>query len=164
MAIDFAKHLKRAHLVSFSLLVVFSLIDWAIAAWLVAHYNKHGYPNHSIRDRTRFLLFTGLWTFVFSFVYIFGLLKAASSFAFSIASHAIFLFITWVFWLSGAAAITAALGDNWKGGNSDTLYALEGFAWICWIITTFLFSFVLFAGTRAARGGNGFGGALVESA
>ncbi|GAA5985428.1 hypothetical protein JCM11641_000154 [Rhodosporidiobolus odoratus] len=163
MPVDFSKHLKRTHLVCFSLLIFFSLIEWAIAAYLVSHYNGSGYPNHSIRDRTRFLLFTGLWTFVLSPVYIFGLARAAGSFVFSIASHVVFLFLTWVFWLSGAAAITAALGQHWHQGHSDTLYALEGFAWINWIIVTILFAAVLFGGARAARGGNGFGGALVDS-
>ncbi|GAA6029647.1 hypothetical protein JCM8097_000983 [Rhodosporidiobolus ruineniae] len=158
----FDTHLKRGHIATFSFLILFSLIEWAIAAWLVAHFNKHGAPNSSVNGKVRFLLFTGLWTFVFSIVYVIGFLKATTSFAFSIASHAVWIFITWVFWLSGAAAITAALGSNWHGGNSDTLYALEGFAWLNWIIVTFLFIGVIFTGFRSARSGNGFGGAMVD--
>ncbi|GAA5870234.1 hypothetical protein JCM8547_006922 [Rhodosporidiobolus lusitaniae] len=89
-------------------------------------------------------------------------MKATTSFAFSIASHAVWIFITWVFWLAGAASITAALGSHWHRGHGDTLYALEAFAWINWIIITLMLIGVIMAGLRSARSGNGFGGALVE--
>ncbi|GAA5821088.1 hypothetical protein JCM3770_000085, partial [Rhodotorula araucariae] len=132
-------HTKRGHIATFSLLILFSLIEWAIAAYLVNTYNKHNnYPSHSIRDRVRFLLFTGLWTFVFSIFYLVGFLKATASFLFSIASHAVWLFVTWVFWLAGTAALTASLNGSldcgsFNGPHCDTLNALEAFGWINWI-------------------------------
>ncbi|GAA5839506.1 hypothetical protein JCM11251_002743 [Rhodosporidiobolus azoricus] len=159
---SFDTHLKRGHVVTFGLLVFFSLIEWAIAASLIQDFSSEFPRSNSVRDKVCFLLFVGLWTFVFSFVYIFGFLKATTSFAFSIASHAVWIFITWVFWLAGAAAITAALGTNWNRGHEDTLYALEAFAWINWIIITIMLFVVLFTGWRSARGGNGFGGAMVD--
>ncbi|GAA5870522.1 hypothetical protein JCM8547_002040 [Rhodosporidiobolus lusitaniae] len=76
---------KRGHLASFGCLVFFSLIAWAIAATLVDDYNDNGYPTGAVKDRVRFLLFTGLWTFVFSIVYIIG---ASFSFPFSDISGA----------------------------------------------------------------------------
>ncbi|GJN89879.1 hypothetical protein Rhopal_002868-T1 [Rhodotorula paludigena] len=149
---------KRGHITTFSILAVSSLITW---------FNDGGYPSGAIRDRTRFLLFTGLWTFVFTFVYIFGFLKASTSFLFSIASHAVWLFVTWVFWLAGAAAITASLDGglscgDWPFANCNQLNALEAFAWISWIIITIMLAFVLFAGARSARSGSGFGGPMVD--
>ena len=61
-------------------------------------------------DRVRFLLFTGLWTFFFSFFYLFGFLKATTSFLFSIASHVAWLFLTWVFWCVPLARFQARTG------------------------------------------------------
>merc|ERR1712093_545014 len=49
-------HTKRGHVVTFSLLILFSLIEWAIAAYLVNTYNSNdNYPSNSVRDRVRFL-------------------------------------------------------------------------------------------------------------
>ncbi|POY74036.1 hypothetical protein BMF94_2848 [Rhodotorula taiwanensis] len=162
-------HIKRGHIVTFSLLTVFSLIQWCIAAALVGEYNnKNTYPNNSYRDRIRFLLFVGLWTFVFSIVYIAGFLTAATNFLFSIASHAAWLFLTWVFWLAGSAAFAAALGGslncgNYELGHCSTLNSLEAFSWICFIIVTFMLVFTIWVGARSARSGNGFGGAVVQA-
>ncbi|BGO90581.1 hypothetical protein NBRC10512_005301 [Rhodotorula toruloides] len=162
-------HIKRSHIVSFSLLALFSFIEWVICAVLVSSYNSHNdYPSHSIRDRVRFLLFVGLWSFLFSFFYLAGFLTAATSFLFSIASHAVWIGITWVFWLAGAAAITDTLGGGLDCGNfhlahCHQLNAVEAFGWINWILITFLLAFVLFAGARSARSGNGFGGPLTPA-
>ncbi|GAA5848838.1 hypothetical protein JCM9279_002960 [Rhodotorula babjevae] len=161
-------HTKRGHVVTFSLLIFFSLIEWAIAAYLVNTYNhNNNYPSNSVRDRVRFLLFTGLWTFFFSIFYLVGFLKATTSFLFSIASHVAWLFITWVFWLAGTAAFAASLGGSLDCGNYDaphchTLNALEAFGWINFVIITLMFAYALFAGARSARSGNGFGGAMVD--
>ncbi|GAA5861076.1 hypothetical protein JCM3774_002184 [Rhodotorula dairenensis] len=162
-------HIKRGHIVTFSLLTLFSLIEWIIAAALVARYNRdNNYPSNSVRDRTRFLLFTGLWTFVFSIVYLAGFLTAATNFLFSIASHVVWLFVTWVFWLAGTAALTSSLGGSldcnvYLGPHCGQLNALEAFGWICWVIVTFMLAFAVWIGARSARGGNGFGGAVVSA-
>ncbi|GAA5891667.1 hypothetical protein JCM5296_005504 [Sporobolomyces johnsonii] len=168
MPINVDTHVKRGHPIVFGLLILFSLIEWIQCAVLVSSYNHHNdYPSNSIRDRVRFLLFCGLWTFVFSFVYIVGFFQAASSFAFSIASHAVWIFVTWVFWLAGAAALTNSLGGGldcgeFKGAHCNQLNNAEAWAWISWITTTFLLAVVLMLGGRSARGGNGFGGAMVD--
>lgn len=116
-----------------------------------------------------------------------GFLTSATSFLFSIASHAVWLFITWIFWcvslqaqdrgdlansrlslnrLAGAAAITNTLGgglncDDYPGAHCNQLNAAEAFAWINWILATFAFAVILFVGARSARSGNGFGTALI---
>ncbi|GAA5952442.1 hypothetical protein JCM21900_005311 [Sporobolomyces salmonicolor] len=168
MPVNVDTHVKRGHPIVFGLLILFSLIEWIQCAVLVASYNHHNdYPSDSIRDRVRFLLFCGLWTFVFSIAYIVGFFKAASSFAFSIASHAVWIFVTWVFWLAGAAALTNSLGGgldcgDFHGGHCHQLNNAEAWAWISWITTTFLLAVVLMLGGRSARGGNGFGGAMVD--
>lgn len=116
-----------------------------------------------------------------------GFLRATSSFLFSIASHGVWLFLTWVFWsvpsrrllhpleadptlfrrLAGAAAITNALGGGLNCGSMrgfahcNQLNAAEAFAWINWILATFAFVVVVVVGARSARRGDGFGGAVV---
>jgi hypothetical protein len=103
--------------------------------------------------------------------------EGADSFPFS-------LFITWVFWLSGAAAITAALNGGLNCGRFNIPYcgqlnALEAFAWICWsvvitkldpmnevlnniyrIMVTVMFFASLTLGFRAMRRGDGIKGPL----
>lgn len=155
-------------------------------------------------NRTRFLLFTSLWTIVFSIAYLVGMslisdstrtaligcegfLQARSNFLFSIASHVIWMFLTWLFWLAGAAAITSALGGGLNcnalpegfghcyqlcvlllsASHTATMLTLrcsnsaEGFAWLNWIIATLFLAYLLFVGWRSARSGNGFGAPLV---
>ncbi|BGP54705.1 hypothetical protein JCM8202_003212 [Rhodotorula sphaerocarpa] len=162
-------HVKRGHIISFSLLTVFSCIAWIIAAALVSYWNgSSSYPSGSEGVRIRFLLFVGLWTFIFSLVYIVGFLVAASSFIFSIASHVVFLFITWVFWLSGTAAFASSLGGSldcsyYTGPYCTQQNALEAFGWICFILTTFMLVGAIMVGAKSARSGNGFGGSLIQA-
>ncbi|GAA6062214.1 hypothetical protein JCM10212_006449 [Sporobolomyces blumeae] len=160
-------HVKRAHPILFGLLILFTLVGWAMCAAVVNHFNSNEWPNNSYRDRVRFLLFANLWTFVFAIIYLVGFLKATTSFLFSIASHAAIIFLSWVFMLAGVAALTDTLGgglncDNFRYSYCGTLNGIEGISWLNWIILTILLVFILVLGGRSARSGNGFGGTLVE--
>ncbi|KAL8290302.1 hypothetical protein RQP46_003241 [Phenoliferia psychrophenolica] len=164
----FDDHVRRGHPIVFGLLAFFSFVELIQSAVLVGSYNRHDdYPSTAIEQRTRFLVFVSLWTLFFSLAYIYGFLRATSSFLFSIASHGVWLFITWIFWLAGAAAITNALGGGLDCGSMkgfahcNQLNAAEAFAWINWILATFAFSVVIVVGARSARRGDGFGGAVV---
>ncbi|KAJ3485233.1 hypothetical protein NLI96_g5106 [Meripilus lineatus] len=163
---------RRGHPITFGLIIVFATIELAISAWLVAKYEAHNnYPSIGVRDRTRFLLFTSSWTIFFSMFYLILFLHSAStgSIMTSVASHLLFLVPTWIFWVSGAAAITAALGGGLDCGTTDDVYcgqlnALEGFAWINWILVTFAFIVVIIRGISASRRGDGMRGQLVAGA
>ncbi len=77
----------------------------------------------------------------------------------SIASHAVWLFITWIFWTATAASITHMLGGGLDCSNTfyahcGQLNAAEAFAWINWIIVTVAFVIVILLGTRSLRSGN----------
>jgi len=164
----FDDHVRRGHPFVFGFITLVSLIELIITAILVHDDNSNGgLYSHTIRDRERFLLFTSLWTILFSIFYIVGFLKASGSFLLSIASHGIWLFITWVVLLAGAAAITDTLGGSATCGrfglpHCHQLTATEAFAWINWILLTFAFFIVVFTGARSMRSGDGFGGPLVR--
>ncbi|PSS29777.1 hypothetical protein EW026_g6039 [Hermanssonia centrifuga] len=167
---NFDPHVRRGHPIVFGLLILFAIIELALSAWLTSRYNAHhNFPSTGVRDRTRFLLFTSIWTVFFSFLYMILFLHSASSGSVltSVGSHGIFLFITWVFWIAGSAAITAALGGGLNCGRDpinycDQLNALEAFGWIETVLTTFAILIVMFRGISASRRGDGLRGQLVS--
>ncbi|KAH7911581.1 hypothetical protein BJ138DRAFT_1006300 [Hygrophoropsis aurantiaca] len=164
----FDTHMRRGHPIVFSLIIFFSIIELAISAWLTSRFNSHrNYFSSAEQDRTRFLLFTSLWTIVGSALYMVFFFVSPSSVITSVASHIFFLVLTWIFWTAGAASITAALGG---GLNCRTqvvfvycgqLNALEGFAWVVWILVTLAILVVIVRGIQAARRGDGMRGPLV---
>ncbi|KAL7423174.1 hypothetical protein Q5752_002474 [Cryptotrichosporon argae] len=165
--VDTAPHVERGHPIIFALLCVFAIIEGCITAWLVAKFNdNNSYPSNSYRDRLKFLVFTSWWTVVFTALYIAAFLLAATSFVASLASHTIWLFITWVFWLAAAASITAALGGGKRCGHADLLYcnhlvAAEAFAWIEFILISLAFIVVAWLAYTALRRGDRLSAALV---
>jgi len=167
----FDTHIRRGHPIVFGLIVFFGIIELAISAWLVSHFNKHhNYSSTSERDRVRFLLFSSIWTVVFGALYVVLFLHSATgSIATSVLSHGIFLFFTWIFWTAGAAAITSSLGGGLNCSTQNTfvycgqLNALEGFAWAIWIVVTFAILIVFIRGVTAARRGDGLRGHLVSA-
>ncbi|GBE77313.1 hypothetical protein BKA93DRAFT_767901 [Sparassis latifolia] len=169
MAFDFDPHIRRGHTIVFAFIIVFAIIELSISAWLTARYNSHhNFPTSAIRDRTRFILFASSWTVLFSSLYLILFLHSPSgSILTSVLSHAIFLFMTWVFWLAGAAAITQALGGGLSCGKFDhvtycgQLNALEGFAWVLFIVTFFALFIVFLRGISATRRGDGLRGQLI---
>ncbi|KDQ62851.1 hypothetical protein JAAARDRAFT_357786 [Jaapia argillacea MUCL 33604] len=169
MSID--SHVRRGHPIVFGLIIFFAIIELAISAWLTSMYNKHSnYFNLGVRDRSRFILFSSIWTIVFSIAYMGMFLQSATGSVFtSVASHIIFLFLTWVFWLAAASSITAALGGGLNCKLDGVVYcgqlnAEEGFAWVLFVLTTFALIAVLIRGISAARRGDGYRGQLVTTA
>lgn len=76
----------------------------------------------------------------------------------SIASHAVFIFITWVFWLAGTAALSSKDGGSCQEGvtNCSAVKALQAFGWIGFIILTAMLGVIGFLAFKAFRGGRGF--------
>ena len=64
----------------------------------------------------------------------------------------------WLFWMAGAAALTASLGGgadcNLNIAYCGQLNASEAFAWIEWILMTFTLVVVLILGSSAIRRGD----------
>ncbi|KAH8094641.1 hypothetical protein BXZ70DRAFT_350502 [Cristinia sonorae] len=161
-------HVRRGHPITMGLIIFFSIIQLSISAWLTSQFNKHhNYLSISIRDKTRFILFTSIWTIVVAFLFmILFLHSAGGSVLTSVGSHAVFLFITWVFWLAAAASITAAYNGGLNCSGNHIVYcgqqnAQEGFAWLLWVLTTFALIITIVRGIAASRRGDGLRGALV---
>jgi len=111
-----------------------------------------------------FLLFCSIWTTFLSPIFPALLFFESAAIFTGTAAHAIFLLLSWVFWLSGAAAITEALGGGLNCGTHvvycGQLNALEAFAWIIWVLLTVGFTVVLVLGVRARRLREGYNGPL----
>ncbi|GAA95061.1 uncharacterized protein L969DRAFT_95964 [Mixia osmundae IAM 14324] len=153
--------MKAAHPALFATIVFFSLIEIGISGALVGDYNRDG-GKTSLKTATRFLLFASLWTFIFGIFYIFGFLRMAGNVLFSIASHGIWVFVTFIFWLAGAAALAQQLRTNPNFPHETTLRACEAFAWMNAIILAGLLVLIGLSGMKSSRDGNGFGGSLAE--
>lgn len=73
---------------------------------------------------------------------------------------------SWIFWLAGAAALTAALGGGLSCGNTNIAYCNQlnasiAFAWIQFIIITILLVVIAFIGTSALRRGDRLSSGLI---
>ncbi|KAI0706158.1 hypothetical protein BC835DRAFT_1260474 [Cytidiella melzeri] len=168
---DYDRHIRRGHPITFGLIIAIAIIELAITSWLVSRFNAHhNYFSTDERDRTRFLLFASIWTIFFSFLYMLLFLHSASSGSVltSVGSHGVFMFITWIFWTAGAAAITQTLGGGLNCGYvlgvtyCDQLNAAEAFAWIEFILFTFALVVVTIRGVASTRRGDGFRGQMVS--
>ncbi|KAJ8508626.1 hypothetical protein ONZ45_g9121 [Pleurotus djamor] len=161
-------HIRRGHPIVFGLLILFGIIELSISAWLTSRYSaRHDYFSLTLRDRVRFTLFTSIWTVVFSIAYLVLFWHSATgSILTSVASHLIFLFLSWVFWTAAAASVTEVLGGGINCSNTAVNYcaqlnALLGFAWVEWILVTLAIVVVIIRGVSAARRGDGYRGPLV---
>jgi hypothetical protein len=160
--------IRWGHRVTFGAIVLFSIIELCIAAWLAAQYAAHhNYPRVSVRDRVRFVLFCATWTVSFGSMMMILFLHSTTGPLASIGAHLLFLGLTWIMWTAGAAAITQALGGGLHCKTQDLfvycthLNALEGFAWLIWILVTFALIAVLIRGIT--RKGDGYGAGLVSA-
>ncbi|KAI9513084.1 hypothetical protein F5148DRAFT_466259 [Russula earlei] len=161
----FDRYLRRGYFVFFAVLVVIAAIELAISAWLTSRYHEHhNYLSTTERDRVHFLLFCSIWSTILSPILPTLLLLESAIFLTGIAANVIFLFLSWLFWLSGAAAITESLGGglncNFGYVYCGQLNALEAFAWIEWVLLTLGFTIVLVLALRAIQRGEGYNGRL----
>lgn len=148
----------------------------------------------SVSTRVAFLLFCGLWSaparrphvswlltrpclasptaFLFSIVFIVGALFAAGNIAFSIVAHLVWLGLTFIFFLSGSAALTSIVRHHhWNHQSrlqilegwfhllfwasrafADLAWLLAGFAWTETILVFIAIFFVLAIGTKRGEG------------
>jgi len=161
--------IRRGHTITFTIILLFSIVELSIAGWLVSRYNAHrNYRNLANRDRVRYTLFASAWTVVGSiFFLVLFLHSATGSIMTSIASHLVFLVLTWIIWLAAAVSITAMLSGGLDCPTQDKfvycgqLNTLEAFAWMIFIIVTFMLGVTVIRGVTASRRGDGYRGGLV---
>jgi len=159
---------RRGYPIFFSFVVAFSIIELAISGWLVARFNhNHNYRSLGERDRVRYFLFVSAWTTLLLPILMFLFMVARNSALASVLTHIIFLFITWVLWLTASAALTQSIGGG-LNCSADSVFvycnqlnALAAFGWITWIFLTIALFLVLLLGIRTVRRGDGYGGSLI---
>ncbi|CCV00683.1 unnamed protein product [Malassezia sympodialis ATCC 42132] len=162
---DLSSVIRKGHPIAFAIFIVLSLILAIIASAVVANLNHHGNDvSNLIRDTTRFMVFTGWWSVLFGAIFLALFVTGIGGVLSSIASHGIFVLITWIFWLCGSAALSNAVGnakcvsdENADGfiRDCDALKAIVAFGWIGWVELTLLLGVILFLGMKAFRGGRG---------
>ncbi|WFC96485.1 hypothetical protein MBRA1_003143 [Malassezia brasiliensis] len=160
--VDLSSAVRRGHPIAFGIFTVFALIVAIIASAVVADFNSNGQPSSKlVRDSTRFMVFAGWWGFLFSLVYIGLFLSGIGGFLSSIASHAVFIFLTWVFWLAGSAALSTKVGsadcsaDDNGIPDCSALRAICAFGWIGWIELTCMLGVICYLAYKAFSGGRG---------
>ncbi|KAJ7494365.1 hypothetical protein B0H11DRAFT_2156159 [Mycena galericulata] len=161
-------HVRRGHPITFGLIILFGIIELALSAWLTSKFNMlHNERTLTERDRVRFTLFTSTWTVIFSTLMLVLFWHSSDgSVLTSVLSHLIFLGFSWLLWTASAAAVTEMLGGGLNCKTQDAyvycnqLNALEGFAWVEWLLVTFAIIVVLIRGIAAARRGDGYRGSL----
>ncbi|KAF8972249.1 hypothetical protein BDZ97DRAFT_1018524 [Flammula alnicola] len=93
-------------------LVLSSLTEVAFASWLVLQYRfNHNYPNVEFRSGTRLLLFASSWTSFTAGAYTLLFLHPRWSKhpVSSIGAQAIWIFVTWLFWVVGAGIVNTSV-------------------------------------------------------
>lgn len=137
-ALTWGQHQKKRHPAIFGLLAFVSFIVAVIASTLTTDFNNKGNAQSSaITGAVRYSVFVGWWTFLFSIVYLVLFLVGKGGVVTSIAGHAIWIVLTWIFFLAGAGAVTGSMHGAQNCSTSDLRYcgsmeALMAFSWIAW--------------------------------
>jgi len=160
---------RKGHPIVFGVLIVAAIIELCIAAWMTAKYNTNqNFPNSTFQTRVRYILFASIWTVLLGSIYLTLFIFMAGNVVASIGSHFVFLFLTWIFWLAAATALTQSLGGTLDCNIQDQvvycghLNALEGFAWLIWLLLTLMLFFVAIRGIMGARRGDEVTAPMVE--
>ncbi|KAH6910983.1 hypothetical protein BKA70DRAFT_1269088 [Coprinopsis sp. MPI-PUGE-AT-0042] len=161
---------RKGHPILFGSIVLFSIIQLCLTAWLTARYNdRHDYPFPAVQTRIRYILFCSVWTAIAGtgFLVMFWVM-AGSSIMTSVAAHFILCPICHLDFLGRrSASITQTLGGGLSCSQQDIwpycgqLNAVEGFSWLIWILVTFTLVMVIIRGIAASRAGSGYGSSLV---
>ncbi|KAJ7290133.1 hypothetical protein C8J57DRAFT_1275212 [Mycena rebaudengoi] len=162
-------HIRRGHPITFGLITLFGLFELALTAWLTTRFaGQHDERNRTERDRVHFALFASTWTVALStlMMLLFWHSPDGSKLT-SVLAHLVFLGLTWIIWAAAAAAITVTLGGGLNCETQDVfvycnqLNALEGFAWIEWLLVTFAIIVVFVRAIASSRRGDGLQGSLI---
>jgi len=110
--------------VVYTFLVLTSLVEVAIASWLVIQYGfENIYPRDVVRNGIIFLLFASIWTFlsagIFSLLFLHPTWSRHS--ISSIGTQGVWLSTTWLFWVVGAGIINGSLPELIDHGDCKGL-------------------------------------------
>jgi len=127
--------MRGYHPILFGLIVVFGLVELGLTAWFESNFNATGWPSAQYQNLINFLLFDAVWTVLFGLAYVFWIAGGAMHILASIAGSTIWLLITAIFWVVGAALFDQTRGGaNCLGAPSLSIcreaQAIEVIAWI----------------------------------
>lgn len=132
------------------LLSIIAIVEVGVSGYLVGKGDAGGAFGGSIKGPVRMALFTSLWTLLFGTIIGIGTMRRMKFLNTGFA-HLIYLFITFIFWLSLAAALQAATHRKVLP-HFTTLRACEWLGWIEAILTLLAIPLVLL-GVAHAKGG-----------
>ncbi|KAG8949043.1 hypothetical protein FRC04_009117 [Tulasnella sp. 424] len=157
------------HPLLFILLTAVGAAELGLVAYLIHTFDKNGYPDgkggYTSRDfkaRLDFIMFCACWTVFFGLAYIAFMLAGALFFLASIASSALWLIITVIFWAIGAALfMQVRVGGNCHGTPAISLcrelQTVEALGWTALGLAafTFIVSLIAIHATRRKHGYRG---------
>ncbi|KPI43175.1 uncharacterized protein AB675_6857 [Cyphellophora attinorum] len=114
----------------YGLALLFSIIELGISAYAVSLWDDNRFTRNHTPSEYSFLLFASIWT-ILALVVV-GLLDFLRHGRYSWLGWAVLglNFVTWIFWLSGFAALAAFFG----GTATGTAGALLAFAVMLWYV------------------------------
>lgn len=97
------RSISRYHPILFGLIAATALALLGLTAWQRHQQHLFPYGGSGLTSRLDFLIFLSVWTFLFAAAYIIFAHTGKFGAIASHASHVLWLFVTWVMWLIGAA-------------------------------------------------------------
>jgi len=149
--------IRLGHPVTFGALVVFSIIEMCISAFLTAN------------DYTcRYILVLSVLTIICGTGFLTVFFLAPSSELGSVAAHYIFIALAWILWLAAAGEITSSGVKNCKSNFFEFAYcgqvwALGGLAWLICLLLMSMCVLVFNRSEAEMKRGYGFDGGLTEA-
>ncbi|KAF8890340.1 hypothetical protein CPB85DRAFT_1231200 [Mucidula mucida] len=106
-----------------------ALIETAVSTWLIVQYRYHrNYPNVGTRTGVRILLCTACWTTVTAGLYTVAFIHPNYSRhpIVSVGAQALWIFISWIFWVTGSAILLHFVSSTFVGGDcSGVIYCSQ---------------------------------------
>lgn len=131
-------NIERAKFIVRIIEIVFALISFAAAGWLINNGGKD--------SRVQFMTFVGVTAFLLAIFYVIcAFVHSLGRVMFGIV-EAIINFIWWVFWLAAAASFANLGVTDCSGLGSlkqfcQTFQVSQAFAWLSWILWSISFVF-----------------------
>lgn len=142
----------RYHPLLFTLITTIAITLIGLTAW---QRHQPNFGGSSLSRTLNFLIFLSCWTTLFGGAYIIFAHTGRFGMIASHASHVLWLFVTWVMWLVGAALYQHRLNQIGCGPSHKRCqinHAIEGLSWaefaICFIT---MWVIILHIGGKTAR-------------
>lgn len=152
--------IRRYHPILFSLITAIAIALLGLTAWTHHQYSKFGLTRGvlgtGLSRRLDFLIFLSVWTTVFGAAYIIFAHTGRFGAIASHASHVLWLLITWIMWLIGAALYHQYLNHHKFCGVTTRMCqvnrAIRALSWIEFALCLItMLIIILHIGSKTAR-------------